>query len=112
MAVKHNNGNPVTRGAATAEGVVSRAIDQVNELLAESQQLKKDRLTPLVDPNTTLDSLSVINLLVFIEDEFRESFDREIVLAGEAGDAMVTPSALRTVGSLTDALDELLREES
>jgi len=112
MAAKYNNSNPAARGAATAESVVSHAIDQVNELLAESQQLKKDRLTPLIDPNTTLDSLSVINLLVFIEDEFRESFDREIVLAGEVGDAALTPGALRTVGSLTDALDELLRGEA
>jgi acyl carrier protein len=112
MAAKHNSSSPGARGAATAESVVSRAIDQANELLAESQQLRKDRSTPLVDPNTTLDSLSVINLLVFIEDEFREAFDREIVLAGEIGDATLTPSALRTVGSLTDALDAILRGES
>lgn len=112
MAAKHNHSNPAARGTATAEGVVSRAIDQVNELLAESQQLKKDRLTPLIDPNTTLDSLSVINLLVFIEDEFRESFERDIVLAGEVGDTTLTPGALRTVGSLTDALDEILRGEA
>jgi hypothetical protein len=52
--------------------------------------------------------MAVINLLVFIEDEIRESFGREVTLAGEDGAGPLQDRDLKTLGSLIDALQNLL----
>jgi hypothetical protein len=57
-----SNGN----SASAAETLVFRAVDRVNELLVEPQQLTKSRTIPLMENGTVLDSLAIINLLVFI----------------------------------------------
>jgi len=99
-----SNGN----SASATETLVFRAVDRVNELLAETQQLTKSRTIPLMEDGTVLDSLAIINLLVFIEDEIRESFGREVTLTGEDGAGPLQDDDLKTLGSLIDALQNLL----
>ena len=102
-------GNEAVNGMT--EAAVFRAVDKVNELLPESQQLGKDRTTILLDDGTNLDSLSVINLLVFIEDEISSTFDREVSLTGEQDSVELPPEALRTLGGLIDALGKMVIAE-
>ena len=93
------------------EAAVLRAIDKVNELLPVSQRLTKSRDTRLLDDGTELDSLSVVNLLVFVEDELSDSLGREITLTG-SDDAMDFPAEdLRSTGSLIEALERRLSSE-
>ncbi len=99
-----SNGSSVS----ATEAVVFRAVDRVNELLAETQQLKRSRTIPLMEDGTALDSLALINLLVFIEDEIRDTFGQEIILAGEDPTGPLKDSDLKTLGSLIDALQNLL----
>jgi hypothetical protein len=101
-----SNGN----SASATETLVFRAVDRVNELLAETQQLTKNRTIPLMEDGTVLDSLAIINLLVFIEDEIRDAFGREVTLAGEDGAGSLQDRDLKTLGSLIDALQNLLAE--
>jgi|SRR5215469_4980962 len=93
---------------AELETAVFQAADKLNELLPEDQQLTKDRDAILLDEGTTLDSLSVINLLVFIEDEISSAFGIELSLTGEDDTVELPGSALRTLGDLIDAIDGLL----
>jgi acyl carrier protein len=92
---------------AQLEAAVFRAIDKLNELLPEDQQLAKDRATILIEEGTNLDSLSVINLLVFIEDEISGAFGIELSLTGEDDTVELPAEALRTVGNLIDAIDDI-----
>ncbi len=99
-----SNGNAGT----AVEAIVFRAIDSVNELLSGAQRLPKNRSVPLLDDGSAFDSLAVINLLVFIEDGIRDSLGREIVLAAEEGESPLNSDDLKTLGSLIDALHNLL----
>ncbi len=90
------------------EAAVFRAVDKLNELLPEDQQIAKDHAAILIDEGTNLDSLSVINLLVFIEDEISGAFEIELSLTGEDDTVQLPGEALRTLGNLVDAIDEIV----
>lgn len=90
------------------EAAVFRAVDKLNELLPEDQQVAKDRAAILIDEGTSLDSLSVINLLVFIEDEISGALAIELSLTGEDDTVDLPGEALRTLGNLVDAIDDLV----
>jgi acyl carrier protein len=83
------------------EAAVFRAVDSLNETLAPTQQLGKMRSTVVVDNAGKLDSMAVVNLIVFIEDAIAHSLNRQLDLTG--GDPF-DPQDLRTLGSLIDAL--------
>jgi hypothetical protein len=99
-----SNGNQ----ASATETMVFRAVDRVNELLTETQRLTKSRAIPLMGDGTTLDSLALVNLLVFVEDEIRDALGQEVTLAGEDGTGPLGDDDLKTLGSLIDALQNLL----
>ena len=105
---------PALNGNKTAavEAAVFRAVDLLNELMEETQQLEKSRNAPLLEKGSVLDSLAVINLLVSVEDQIKDTFGRELVLAGEDGTGELTPESLQTVGSLIDAVQMLLERPS
>jgi acyl carrier protein len=103
-----NTSNQPRRGEL--EAAVLRAVDKLNELLPEDQQLAKDRAAILIDEGTNLDSLSVINLLVFVEDEISGALGIELSLTGEDDTVELPGEALRTLGSLIDAIDGLVTE--
>jgi acyl carrier protein len=93
---------------AELEAAVFRAVDKLNELLPEDQQVAKDRAAILIDEGTNLDSLSVINLLVFIEDEISGALGIELSLTGEDDSVALPGEALRTLGNLVDAIDDIV----
>jgi hypothetical protein len=98
------NGNHAGR---EVEMAVFRAVDRVNEVLTDLQQLSKNRETPLLADGTNLDSLAIINLLVSIEDEILESLGRQLTLVGD-DTTELDREALQTLGTLIDALAESL----
>ena len=83
------------------ETAVFRAIDILNETLAPTQQVRKARDTVLVDTASSLDSMAVVNLIVFIEDELAQSFEQQLDLTGI--DAFEQQD-LKTLGTVIDAL--------
>ena len=96
-----------TEAGHEIEMVVFRAVDRVNEVLTDLQQLPKSRETPLLADGTTLDSLAVINLLVSIEDEILETLGCELTLVGDETTEL-DREQLQTLGTLIDALAETL----
>jgi acyl carrier protein len=83
------------------EAAVFRAIDTLNEMLAPTQQVGKAHDTVLVDTAGSLDSMAVVNLMVFIEDELAQSSGLQLDLTG--ADAFEQQD-LKTLGSVIDAL--------
>jgi acyl carrier protein len=84
---------------------VGAAIDQLNQTLAPTQQLDKLPGTILVGTGAQLDSMAVVNFLVFLEDEIAARFERELDLIGADP---FEPEDLKTVGSVTEALGRRL----
>ena len=103
----NHNGRVSDTVQARVETAVFRAIDTLNETLAQTQQVAKARDTVLVDSTGSLDSMSVVNLLVFIEDELAQIHGLQLDLTG--ADAF-EPKNLKTFGSLIDALCRKLGE--
>jgi acyl carrier protein len=83
------------------EAAIFRAVDTLNETLAKTQQIAKSRDTVLVDSQASVDSLAIVNLIVFIEDEIAGSFGHKLDLSGADPFA---EEDLKTLGSLIDAL--------
>lgn len=68
------------------------AIDRLNDLLPPGGTLPKSRETILLGPDSRLDSMGFVNLVVALEDEYSERFGRQVSLADDmnAGDGVRT----------------------
>jgi acyl carrier protein len=94
--------------AKNVEAAVFSAIDRLQEVLPPDSQLDRNREALLLAEGTSLDSMAVVNLLVFIEEEMLNTLGVEILLAGGEGEGTIDPEALETVGSLIDAISARL----
>ena len=90
--------------AKSVEAAVFSAIDRLHEVLPPEAHLDRKREALLLAEGTSLDSMAVVNLLVFIEEEMLNSLGVDITLAGEEGEGAIDPEALETVGTLIDAI--------
>lgn len=108
--IKLESDRGTARGRVTyqaVEAAVYHAIDLLNETLAETQHVAKSPRTVLVDRGGRLDSMAVVNLMVFIEDALASELELEIDLIGAHP---LAPQDLKTVGTLIDALCRILSE--
>lgn len=83
-----------------------RAVEEVNGLLDPGARLKPDVSTPLLGDGASLDSLGLVNLLVAAEEELEQELGRAVSLTSDLG---TDAAAFRTLGSLADRVDELVR---
>jgi len=63
---KLNGNSSITPESVSA--AIFRAVDTLNETLAETQQPRKSRDTVLIDTKGSVDSMALVNLIVFVED--------------------------------------------
>ena len=70
----------MSNAAASARNIVYAAIAAVNEELPWRNQIKAEYLTPLVGPDSELDSLRLINLVVYVEDEIERTLSVQVSL--------------------------------
>lgn len=94
---------------ATVETVVFSAMDRLREVLPPNVKLDRGRDTLLLGEGTSLDSMAVVNLLVFIEEEMQRAAGVEITLAGIDGGEGIAPEELDSVGTLVDAIHARVR---
>jgi acyl carrier protein len=90
---------------------VHAAIDHFNTLPPPCDGLQKSPATVLLGPESRLDSLGLVSLLVAVERELAERFAVELTLADESALAE-EKSPFRTVGSLVDYVLARLEERS
>jgi acyl carrier protein len=103
LKLQELNSNKESSGRARerVEAAVFRAIDTLNQTLASTQQVGKAHDTVLVDTAGSLDSMALVNLMVFIEDELAQNSVLQLDLTG--ADAFEEQD-LKTLGSVIDAL--------
>jgi hypothetical protein len=89
-----------------AQEIVDSAIDEVNED-ATDDAIAKDPTTALLGPDSSVDSLSLVRLLVTVERLIEEKTNKSIVIVDESAfEAEQSPFA--TIGSLTRHIDGLI----
>jgi acyl carrier protein len=78
---------------------IFRAVDSLNETL--TKKIRKRTETVRVDPEGSIDSMAMVNLIVFVEDRLARTFGRQLDLMG--GDPFYEKE-LKTLGSMGEAL--------
>jgi acyl carrier protein len=90
-----------------AEEIINIAIDEVNEDATDGGTINKDHSTTLLGPDSNIDSLSLVRLLVTVERLIEEKTEKIIVIVDESAfEAEQSPFV--TVGSLTRHIDSLI----
>jgi len=86
-----------------SEEVVLRAISDLNQLRPLTDAIPVSLTVVFRGEGAALDSLTLVNLLVAIEDEYRQEFAREISLAPELA-LPAEQSSFRSARTLADHL--------
>ena len=90
--------------------LIYETIDTINEELTGEMKLEKSTHTALLGQGSNLDSLGLINLIVAVEQNVEDKFDKTITLADErAISQQISP--FRTVDSLANYIEMLLKEK-
>lgn len=95
---------------ARVQGAIYRAIDDVNMQLTAEERLDKTPETLLLADGGKLDSLTVVNLVVMVEEMIEDEFGVMINIADQDVGAL-GHNPFRSVGTLTDYIAERLDEE-
>jgi acyl carrier protein len=90
---------------------IFNAVEEVNRLLPENQQLVKSADTVLYGKFGKLDSLGLVNLIVTTEQKIEEEFGVTITLADESTMSQ-DQNPFRTIGTLADYAFLLLKEKT
>ena len=91
----------------SSQEIIYAAIDEVNEEADAGSVIIKDPLTTLLGSDSSVDSLSLVRLLVTVERLIEEKTGRSIVIVDESAfEAEHSPFA--TVQSLTLHVDNLI----
>ena len=93
-------------------GISSRglgSVKEMNEELPKEQQLRQSTKTVLFGKDGKLDSLGLVSFLVTIEQNIEDEFDVSITIADERAMSQ-KHSPFRTISTLADYIDMLLRE--
>jgi acyl carrier protein len=85
------------------------SIKEFNESIEEKIQVSNGRDTTLFGKDGVLDSLALVNLIVQIEENIAEVFNKPITLTSEKAMSRKL-SPFLTVGTLTDYIEEILSE--
>ena len=95
----------------TIENLIITSVKETNEQLPQEQQLGQSTKTVLFGKDGKLDSLGLVTLLVIIEQNIEDEFDVSITIADERAMSQKY-SPFRTIGSLADYIEMLLKEKS
>ena len=86
---------------------IYRAVDWINGELPPDRQLIKAPETRLVGPQSVLDSMHLVSLIVTIEREVEDAFGVALTLADERALSM-NASPFRSIQSLADYIGILI----
>ena len=91
--------------------VIYRAVDWVNDELPPERRLIKVPETRLLGPQSVLDSMHLVSLIVTTEREIEDAFGVTLTLANERALSMKA-SPFRSIQSLADYIALLMRDGS
>ena len=88
---------------------IYRAVDWINDGLPPDHRLIKAPETKLVGPQSVLDSIQLVSLIVTTEREIEDAFRVAVTLADERALSMKT-SPFRSIQSLADYIALLIKK--
>jgi acyl carrier protein len=88
---------------------ICHAVDTVNAELSEDQKIVKSIDTNLYGKNGNLDSLSLVNLIVAVEEVISDEFEVAITLADDRAMSQ-SKNPFQSIRSLVDYILLLLNE--
>ena len=88
---------------------IYRAVDWVNDELPADRRLVKAPETRLLGPQSVLDSMRLVSLIVTTEREIEEAFGVALTLADERALSMKA-SPFRSIRALADYIALLIRD--
>jgi acyl carrier protein len=88
---------------------IYRAVDFINGELPADRQLLKAPETRLLGPQSVLDSLHLVTLLIAVERELEDTVGNSLTLADERALSM-KESPFRTIESLASYIETLVNE--
>lgn len=89
--------------------VVMNTIGEFNEEIETKIDVSKGKETELFGGKSSLDSLELVNLIITIEQNIADEFDKNITITSEkAMSRSVSP--FKSVETLTNYIEELLNE--
>jgi acyl carrier protein len=91
--------------------ILLNAIHEINEQLPPNHKMKADKSTLLFGKDGVLDSLTLVNLIVTVEQKLQESMNATITLADERAMSQKN-SPFKSVESFANYIVMLLKEQS
>ena len=88
--------------------LVLSAVDEVNELLPKYQKLEKSLDTGLFGAEARIESLTIINLIVAVEEKFENEFNKAINLSEKV---FFLENPPKTLGTLSEYILDIMGEE-
>ncbi|MEE2821819.1 MAG: hypothetical protein VYA53_02440 [Acidobacteriota bacterium] len=89
--------------------IIYQAVDEVNQLFPDDQQLEKKPNTPLYAQDGGLDSLSLVRLIIETEQKIEEEFNVHLSLASEKAFSMKN-SPFSSIAVLAEFISVMMRE--
>ena len=91
--------------------IIFNAIDEINEQRSDDKKLEKSLDIAIYGQSGALDSLSLVNFIVSIEDKLIETFDVTLTLADEKAMSQKN-SPFSTISNLVEYIIERLTSEA
>ena len=91
--------------------ILFAAIEEINQQLPSNQTIKAEKSTMLFGKDGVLDSLTLVNLIVTVEQKLQESMNATITLADERAMSQKN-SPFKSVESFANYIVMLLKEQS
>jgi acyl carrier protein len=88
---------------------IYRAVDELNKQLPKGVHVGKSADSPLYGKSGKLESIDLVTLMIEVEEKIKEEFGIPITVADERAMSQ-EDSPFLSIGSLTDYIAELLKE--
>ena len=89
---------------------VYKSIDEVNSQMSKDEQLIKSPDTVLYGESSSIDSIGLINIIVTVEQNIEDDFEKSITLADQKAMSQ-KQSPFKTVESLAKYIQILIEEK-
>jgi acyl carrier protein len=111
MALRHYtvHGGEVGSDKDRIVQLVQRSVDEINEELEDSLKLTMDPQAIFYGEGARVDSITLVSLIVAIEENLRREFGLSVTLANEKAMSMER-SPFRTLGTIIDYVTAVVSE--
>ena len=89
--------------------ILFKSVEEINKTLDEDQQLELSTETVLLGKDGNIDSITLVNLIVTIEESIEDELNVEITLVDEKALSQ-KESPFRTIGTLIDYIAQVVKD--